>query len=146
MQNICAWNITFSISTGMAVLAILVHLLLANHAFSISVRGPSASNQFKIRTLITEYSWWNMHGVTNNKVTKGEKRSPLHNRYRYNRLMDKNLRMVLRIMSKFKTEWIHIYKKGMAQPSFKCTCSCTLDRTDSIPECHTIIDNFLDSC
>jgi len=37
-------NITFRVSTGVAVLGILVHLLLAYDALSISVRGPSARN------------------------------------------------------------------------------------------------------
>lgn len=37
-------NITFRVSTGVAVLGILMHLLLAYDAFGISVRGPSAIN------------------------------------------------------------------------------------------------------
>jgi len=37
-------NITFRVSTGVAVLGILVHLLLAYDALSISVRGPSTRN------------------------------------------------------------------------------------------------------
>lgn len=52
-------NSTFRVSTGVAVLSILVHLLLANGALSVSVRGPSANNQFKNtlhRQLMTKHT------------------------------------------------------------------------------------------
>nr|AFK34262.1 unknown [Lotus japonicus]AFK41586.1 unknown [Lotus japonicus] len=43
VKNLLATHCTnsFSVSTGVAVLAILVHLLLTNKALSFSVRGPS---------------------------------------------------------------------------------------------------------
>ena len=54
LSNMEYRNSTLSISTGVAVLGILVHLLLANDAFSVSVWGPPASNQFQSKS--TAYS------------------------------------------------------------------------------------------
>ena len=45
VEHLSDMNSTFGVSAGVTVLGILVHLLFADDALCVSIRGPSASNR-----------------------------------------------------------------------------------------------------